>query len=104
VPHRIGQFRSVFWKSGYLQLKGGKKVGSFSFQLNEKVEDALKRIEEVAKNKGIQFQYHGTTGSFSHMGVVGSFTINEDTVEIEYTKPGLFPDSVVEAQIMQIFN
>ncbi len=79
-------------------------MGSLSIPLNEKAEDALKRIEEVAKSRGIQFQHSGQAGSFSHMGVVGSFTINEDVVEIEYTKPGLFPDSVVEAQIMQIFS
>ena len=79
-------------------------MGSLSIQLNEKAEDALKRIEEVAKSRGIQFQHQGQSGSFSHMGVAGSFTINEGVVEIEYTKPPLFPDSVVEAQIMQIFG
>ena len=79
-------------------------MGLLSVQLTESAETALKRIEEVAKSQGIQFQHDGQSGSFSHMGVTGSFTIKGNVVEIDYSKPAMFPESVVEDQIMQIFS
>jgi len=79
-------------------------MGLLTVQLTESAESALKRIEEVAKSQGIQFQHDGQSGSFSHMGVTGSFTIKDNVVEIDYSKPPMFPESVVEDQIMQIFS
>lgn len=79
-------------------------MGTFSMRLAEKAAVVLKRAEELAKNNGVTFQHNGRSGSFSHLGVKGTFTISKNVVDVKYTKPVFIPDSVVENQIKQILR
>jgi hypothetical protein len=79
-------------------------MGTFSMRLAEKAAIVLKRAEELARKNGVTFQHNGRSGSFSHLGVKGTFTISKNVVEIKYTKPVLIPDSMVESQIKQILR
>jgi hypothetical protein len=79
-------------------------VGFLSIQLTGDANATLERIGTLAKTHGVQLQFDGQSGSFSHMGVSGTFTIEADVVEIEFTKPALIPDSLVEEKIMKIFG
>jgi hypothetical protein len=79
-------------------------MGTFSVRLAEKAAVVLKRAEELAKNNGVTFQHNGRSGSFSHLGVKGTFTISKNVVDVKYTKPVFIPDSVVENQIKQILR
>ena len=78
-------------------------MGSLSIQMTEDAESMLKRIEELAESHGIRFQHDGQSGSFSHMGVDGTFAIKGEVLEIEFSKPALLPESAVAHQIRQIF-
>jgi hypothetical protein len=73
-------------------------------KLNEKAAVVLKRAEGLAKSNGVKFQHDGRSGAFSHLGVKGEFTINNNVVEVNYTKPFFISDSMVEKQIMQILG
>lgn len=79
-------------------------MGTFSMRLAEKAAVVLKRAEELAKNNGVTFQHNGRSGSFSHLGVKGTFTISKNVVDVKYTKPVFIPDSVVDNQIKQILR
>jgi hypothetical protein len=79
-------------------------MGTFSMRLAEKAAVVLKRAEELAKNNGVTFQHNGRSGSFSHLGVKGTFTISKNVVDVKYTKPVFIPDSMVENQIKQILR
>jgi hypothetical protein len=79
-------------------------MGYLSIELKGKPEDVLKRAEELAQNKGVQFEHDGQSGSFSYLVVKGTFKITENLIEIEYTKPPFVPDSMVEEQIKQVFS
>lgn len=79
-------------------------MGTFSMRLAEKAAVVLKRAEELAKNNGVTFQHNGRSGSFSHLGVKGTFKISKNVVDVKYTKPVFIPDSVVENQIKQILR
>jgi len=79
-------------------------MGTFCMKLNEKAAVVLKRAEELAKSNGVKFQHNGRSGSFSHLGVKGAFTINKNVVEVKYTKPVFISDSMVEKQIKQILG
>jgi hypothetical protein len=79
-------------------------VGTFSMRLNEKAAVVLKRAEELAKRNGVRFQHNGRSGTFSHLGVKGAFTINRNVVEVKYTKPVFISDSMVANQIKQILG
>jgi hypothetical protein len=73
-------------------------------KLNEKAALVLKRAEDLAKRNGVRFQHNGRSGTFSHLGVKGSFTINKNVIEVKYTKPVFIPDSMVEKQIKEILG
>jgi len=79
-------------------------MGKFSMRLSEKAAVVLKRAEELAKNNGVAFQHNGRSGSFSHMGVKSTFTINKNMVEVKYTRPVFVSDAMVENQIKQILG
>lgn len=79
-------------------------MGTFSMKLNEKAAVILKRAEKLAKSNGVIFQHNGRAGSFSHLGVKGTFTISKNVVEVKYTKPVFISDSMVEKQIKQILG
>jgi hypothetical protein len=79
-------------------------VGSLSIQLRESAESTLQRIDELAKNHGIEIQHDGQSGEFSHMGVSGTFTIKGDVVEVEFTKPALLPQALIDEQIRKVFG
>jgi len=79
-------------------------MGTFSMKLNEKAVLVLKRAEELAKSNGVRFQHDGRSGSFSHLGVKGEFTITKNVVEVKYTKPIFISDAMVEKQIKQILG
>jgi hypothetical protein len=79
-------------------------MGTFSMRLAEKAAVVLKRAEELAKNNGVTFQHNGRSGSFSHLGVKGTFTISKNVVEVKYTKPVFISDSMVANQIKQILR
>lgn len=79
-------------------------MGKFSMRLSEKAAVVLKRAEELAKNNGVTFQHNGRSGSFSHMGVKGTFTISKNRVEVKYTRPVFVSDAMVENQIKQILG
>jgi hypothetical protein len=77
---------------------------TFSIILNGKAAVVLQRAEELAKSNGVRFQHNGRSGSFSHLGVKGAFTINRNVVEVKYTKPVFISDLMVENQIKQILG
>jgi hypothetical protein len=79
-------------------------MGSFSIRLTEDAEVVLNRAEELAKSKGVKFQHNGHIGSFSHLGVKGTFKISENLVEVKYTKPVFISNSMVERQIKQVLG
>jgi hypothetical protein len=97
--------RGFLRRNARIQLqKGGREVGSLSIQLTEDAESLLNRVGEMAESLGIQCQHDGQSGSFSHMGVSGTFTVKGNLLTIEYSKPALLAESVVEYQIRQIFE
>jgi len=77
---------------------------TFSMKLNEKAAVILKRAEKLANSNGVRFQHNGRSGSFSHLGVKGAFTITKNVVEVKYTKPIFISDAMVEKQIKQILG
>ena len=77
---------------------------TFSMKLNGKAAVVLQRAEELAKSNGVRFQHNGRSGSFSHLGVKGAFTITKNMVEVKYTKPIFISDAMVENQIKQILG
>jgi hypothetical protein len=79
-------------------------MGTFSMKLNGKAAIVLQRAEELAKSHGVRFQHNGRSGSFSHLGVKGAFTITKNMVEVKYTKPIFISDAMVENQIKQILG
>jgi hypothetical protein len=79
-------------------------MGTFSMKLNEKASVVLRRAEELAKSNGVRFQHNGRSGSFSHLGVKGAFTITKNMVEVKYTKPLFISDAMVEQRIKQILG
>lgn len=38
------------------------------------------------------------------MGVSGTFTIKGDVVEVEFTKPALLPQALIDEQIRKVFG
>jgi hypothetical protein len=73
-------------------------------KLNGKAAVVLKRAEGLAKRHGVRFQHNGRSGTFSHLGVKGAFTITKNVVEVKYTKPIFISDAMVENQIKQILG
>jgi hypothetical protein len=79
-------------------------MGSFTIQLTEKPDIMLKRAEKLAKSNGVKFKHNGKLGSFSHLGVNGTFKITRNRLEVKYTKPLFITDSMVETQIRKVLG
>ena len=79
-------------------------MGSFSIQLTEDVAAVLRRAEDLARSHGVAFQHDGRSGSFSHLGVKGTFKVHQNVLEVTYTKPLFISDAMVQKQIRQIIG
>ena len=78
-------------------------MGYLSIPLTGEAEVVLKRAEELAKKKGVQFEHDGQSGSFTYLVVKGTFKITANVIEVEYTNPPFVPEAMVEDQIKQVF-
>ena len=79
-------------------------MGTVCMKLNEKAAGVLKRAEGLAKSNGVKFQHDGRSGAFSHLGVKGEFTINNNVVEVNYTKPFFISDSMARSNFVRTFS
>ncbi len=77
---------------------------SFSFKIKNSPAEAVERARAAAEKEGATFQGDVEGGSFSALGVVGSYTISGDTVEVAISeRPFFAPLSIVESKIKSLF-
>lgn len=78
---------------------------SFSFKITGTPADAVGRARAAAEKEGAEFSGDVTAGRFSALGVVGSYTISGDTVEVAISeRPFFAPLSLVESKIRSLFK
>lgn len=72
--------------------------------LNKDPEELVAQARQKAGEKGASFDGDASQGRFNAMGVVGSYTIGKDAVNIEIIKkPLLIPWSLVEKTVQDFF-
>ncbi len=77
---------------------------TFSFKLTRPPHEAVEKARIEAEKEGADFQGDATGGRFSALGVVGSYQISGDTVEVTILeRPFFAPLSLVESKIKSLF-
>lgn len=77
----------------------------FSFQLTQAPELAIEKAKAAAEKEGASFEGDTTEGKFSAMGVVGSYRITGDVVDVDISeRPFFAPLSIVESKIKSLFR
>ncbi len=78
---------------------------SFSFQITGTAAEAVEKARIAAEKEGAEFEGDVTAGRFSALGVVGSYSISGDTVEVAISeRPFFAPLSLVESKIKSLFR
>ena len=77
----------------------------FSFQLTQAPEQAIERAKAAAVKDGASFEGDSAGGTFSAMGVVGSYRITGDVVDVDISeRPFFAPLSIIESKIKSLFR
>ena len=77
----------------------------FSFQLTQAPEQAIEKAKVAAVKDGASFEGDVVGGRFSAMGVVGSYRITGDVVDVAISeRPFFAPMSLVESKIKSLFR
>lgn len=78
---------------------------SFSFPITLAPEVAVERARAAAQKEGHFFEGDPEEGKFSALGVVGSYRIRANVVEVEISeKPFFAPLSIIESKIRSLFQ
>ena len=78
---------------------------SFSFHITQSPEQAVEKARAAAEKQGARFEGDASGGRFSAMGVVGSFRITGDLVEVDILeRPFFAPPPIIEATITELFQ
>ncbi len=77
----------------------------FSFQLTQAPEQAIDKAKAAAEKEGASFEGDAAEGKFSAMGVVGTYRISGNVVEVDISeRPFFAPLSIIESKIKSLFR
>jgi hypothetical protein len=78
---------------------------SFTFSITLTPEQAVEKARAAAQKEGATFEGNAKRGKFSALGVVGSYEIIENLIEVEISeKPFFAPLSIIESKIKSLFQ
>jgi hypothetical protein len=78
---------------------------TFRFQITQTPEAAVEKARAAAEKEEALFEGDAQAGKFSALGVVGTYRIRGDVVEVELSeRPFFAPLSIVESKIKSLFK
>lgn len=78
---------------------------SFKISVNGDLNSILNHVKQEASQKGIAFSGDTSGGSFSGMGIVGTYSVSGNQVTVNISqKPLIAPCSYIESELRKYFN